>query len=563
METLVNIGLVIVVMILLYPGPLGRSVKKAIPVLAVLSAAICITAYGLWNSGSGNRLEIRALDQKNSASEGTEIWLQSVRIDGVDYAPGTIFSEGWFEEDGFLKWRSYDQPYELDPSITAEIPAGAEVDLLFDSCKWRGLVEVKQSKAVSWVIDCYAQNGRKDGRVVSYQEARSLRGLRISGKMLFAAVFVILMLAALVFRLLEGGKSAAKNEPQPQREAWLDILRVLSAFLVVIIHTVGTGFDANPMENEKWMGYLFLNSVTRCAVPLFLMISGILLLGKQPVSQKVFRNVKKALLLLLVWNIAYILLQRFMWGSQKNIVDQILNLPVSRGPSGHLWYSYFLVWMYLFHPILYMLHHALSRQQRIYFVMITLAIPGVLDFYQKFFNLGGPDFLLSTRLCMTPAYMGLMVLGRLIYEEVKPKRSMAAASMLMIAIGLGGAMLVTRIASVSQGKGTDRFLMETRLLPVCYAAGVLGLGAACRNLLDELPDPVKRFFKRLSGISLGIYFFHCAVIWMLGDFRFAGFAITRDGGFGEALCCAVIYYAMSVACVSMMTYIPGLRKLVK
>lgn len=563
METLVNIGLLVVVLILLYPKPLGGTIKKAIPVLAVFSLVLCIAAYVLWNGGTENYLEIRALDQKNGVSEGTEVWLQSVKIDGVDYAPEEIFSGGWIAEDGFLKWRGYDQPFELNHSIKAEIPADAEVDLLFDTCKWRGLVEVRQSKVISIVIDCYSDGGREDGKTVSYLEKRSLAGIRINGKVMFILIFAVLAVLSGVFAFRDKGPLITESDTHPPREFWLDFLKVISAFLIIIINTVGSEFNTNPTQNGKWMGYLFLNTVTRCAVPVFIMIFGILLLKKQPASQKIFRNVKKVLLLLLVWNVAYILLQQILWGSQDDIAKQILNLPVMRGPSGHLWYSYFLVWMYLFQPILCTLYHALSRQQRIYFVMVTLIFPGFIDFYQKFFHLGGSDVLLSTQLCMTPAYMGLMVLGRLIYEEVKPKRSMAAASMLMIAIGLGGAMLVTRIASVSQGKGTDRFLMETRLLPVCYAAGVLGLGAACRNLLDELPDPVKRFFKRLSGISLGIYFFHCAVIWMLGDFRFAGFAITRDGGFGEALCCAVIYYAMSVACVSMMTYIPGLRKLVK
>lgn len=563
MDTLLNVGLLVVVLILLYPRSLGGTIKKALPVAAVFAGMMVIAAYCLYSGNEWNYLEIRALDQKNSSAEGTEVWLQSVRIDGVDYAPEDIFSEGWFSEKGYLKWRSYDQPFELSRSITANIPAEAMVDLIFDTCKWRGLVEVKRSKAFSFSIDCYTDSDYEVGRNVSYLESRSLDGLRIPGKGMFLMIFAVLAVLAGVFTLCGKGALPTEKVQYPPREVWLDILKVFSAFLIVIIHTVGGRFNTNPAENEVWGGYLFLNTVTLCAVPLFLMISGILLLGKQPKPEKVICNVKKALLLLIVWNIAYILLNHILWGGQKDIAEMILDLPFSRGPSEHLWYSYFMVWMYLFHPALCVFYRALSRWQRAYFVAITLIIPGVLDFYQKFFARNGSDILCSAQLCMTPAYMGMMVLGRLIYEEIKTHRSAVPVSLLAMAVGFGGAMLATQSASISQSVGTDRFLMETQLFPVCYAAGVLALAAACQSLPEGLSDTAKRFWERLSRMSLGIYFFHCAVIWTLGDFRFAGFLITRDGGFWEALFCAAVYYVLSVVCVAMMTRIPGLRRLVK
>ncbi|MCI8857311.1 MAG: acyltransferase family protein [Clostridiaceae bacterium] len=558
---LINVVLLFIVGLLLWPRPLAGKLRKIAPFLLV-GVLICglVLYVGMRQSDT---LEVKALDQKNTTAVAAEIWIRSVQIDGVDYAPEEIFSEGWISENGYLKWRDYDQPFELKQTITADIPAGADFDIQFDTCKWRGKVQVTRSKLFSFVIDTYTDSGHEDRKTISYLGGRFLDGLRIPGKVMFIGVFTMLVVLAAVFFYRDKGTLIAEGAAHPPREVWLDFLKVISALMVVIIHTIGRGYDGAPLASGEWIGYLFLNTVVRCGVPLFIMISGILLLGREPDKNKVAGNIKKAILWLAVWNIAYVILQQLLWGNEENIITRILNLPVQRGPSGHLWYSYLLVWIYIFHPILCTIYKALSQKQRLYFAAITVALPGLLDFYLKLFHFHGQDFMPSFQLHMTLSYIGMMFIGRMVYEELKTTRAVKYGSLFAVLLGLGVSLLASYYSSFRQGKATDQFLSETRLFIICYSIGILCLFFIYRERLQNIPAAIKNMLRRLSEISVGIYFFHVFVIWTLGNSGISILQVTSNTGVGSALCCAVLYYLLSVAGVAAMTWIPGLQRLVK
>lgn len=76
---------------------------------------------------------------------------------------------------------------------------------------------------------------------------------------------------------------------QKQRKTYLDFLRILAAFLVIYNHTPGYHFF---LEHEtvplKIFCTILASSFTRINVPLFFMISGVLLLGKEESYKTLF-----------------------------------------------------------------------------------------------------------------------------------------------------------------------------------------------------------------------------------------------------------------------------------
>lgn len=73
------------------------------------------------------------------------------------------------------------------------------------------------------------------------------------------------------------------------RERWLDVLKLLAAYLIVVIHMVGDAYNAGPAERGDWFAWLLINTLTRCAVPLFLLVTGIFVLGR-PMELKKWRK---------------------------------------------------------------------------------------------------------------------------------------------------------------------------------------------------------------------------------------------------------------------------------
>lgn len=95
---------------------------------------------------------------------------------------------------------------------------------------------------------------------------------------------------------------------QKQRKSYLDFLRILGAFLVIYNHTRGfhyyLNFTGQPLEI---FGSILLSSFTKINVPLFFMLSGALLLGREESYRDLFgkRILRFAAVLLLASFLLY------------------------------------------------------------------------------------------------------------------------------------------------------------------------------------------------------------------------------------------------------------------
>lgn len=215
MAVLIRLTLLLVALLLLWPQPLITTIKRIMPALLVIAAVFCISIC-LQRSMDGT-LTIKALGQRNAAAEGSEIWIKAVVIDGAEYAPEAIFSEGWINEDGYLKWRTYDQSFAVKDTISATFSNRKDIDILFDTNKWRGQVLVQRGHVFSYVIDCYSDSNKVDGSTVSYSGRKTLSGLRISEKALslyiFAALFILAVISIFCRRKTEDQPKASNQEP--------------------------------------------------------------------------------------------------------------------------------------------------------------------------------------------------------------------------------------------------------------------------------------------------------------------------------------------------------------
>ena len=63
------------------------------------------------------------------------------------------------------------------------------------------------------------------------------------------------------------------------RVEYLDILRIIATIAVVAIHVLAKGWYENDITTFKWQIYNVFFGIVRWAVPIFVMISGVLFLG--------------------------------------------------------------------------------------------------------------------------------------------------------------------------------------------------------------------------------------------------------------------------------------------
>ena len=97
------------------------------------------------------------------------------------------------------------------------------------------------------------------------------------------------------------------------RAAFLDFLRILAAFLVIVNHTNSYVFKTLTPVDSQWHWSILWYYVSKTAVPLFIMISGACLLGKRDSYAKMGRRILRTVLALVLASYLY-----FLWDAWVN-----------------------------------------------------------------------------------------------------------------------------------------------------------------------------------------------------------------------------------------------------
>jgi surface polysaccharide O-acyltransferase-like enzyme len=150
---------------------------------------------------------------------------------------------------------------------------------------------------------------------------------------------------------------------------WLDSLRALAVFGVILIHISSPAINMNWSKNLEfwWIANLF-NSAVRFAVPLFLMLSGATLLTKDyNVSDFYKRRVSRVLIPFLFWMLVYLAYYWYSLPAKQQphefqaILQWATDLFLRMGVSKHFWYIYMIVFIYLFVPFIGKLLRKMSQ----------------------------------------------------------------------------------------------------------------------------------------------------------------------------------------------------------
>lgn len=156
------------------------------------------------------------------------------------------------------------------------------------------------------------------------------------------------------------------------RLVWVDVLRLAAMLMVIAGHSVDI-YNATPQDdpmNGFWGA--FIGSLMRPSVPLFAMMTGLLLLPiGESASSFYRRRIPRVLIPMLFWSVIYYLIPWFtgVIGLDKSVisvlfpfefapsqewgdaVSNIAMIPLTfNGYTTHMWYLYMLIGLYLFMP---------------------------------------------------------------------------------------------------------------------------------------------------------------------------------------------------------------------
>lgn len=546
--------LIVGIVILAIPQSVSKTVKKALPILLMFLA---VSAIAFLIKGQGNStIQIVASNDQNEKAEGNEIFLKEVIVNGESKKPGDIFSKGWIEKDGGLLWRSYDRIDGMKDSIQAEFQNGEDVILVLKQNKWQGkarIISVQGDQGFDGYTDSESENWMNFE--VKLNTGSSTFLTRKNLVPLAVIIWVFLVAISLICKRF----FPEQKRENKDRLIGLDLLKIVSAFMIAVIHASSGVFNNHELGSLVWKEGLVLNAVTRFAVPVFLMISGALLLGRKIGLDKAIRKAIIAGIALFVWSFAFILTKKILW-NDGNVIHDTLMIFFNKRVSGHLWYGYLLIWIYLFSPILNILYESLSNKMRIYFIILGLLVPSTVDGIINYFSLDVQLLQNSFFIYMNLGYISVLFIGRMIYEN-KEKISVILGGVSSV-IGLVLTILLTEGISMRLGTSTHTFFSELEIGNVMYAFGIMLLG--CKLSWKGDNTFIKKIIIKLSELAMGIYFSHALVMWLIGDtISFRGITFKIDNSVPECLLFVVIIFVTTIIMIAPLANIPYLKKLVK
>ncbi|MDA2807801.1 acyltransferase [Nocardiopsis suaedae] len=357
------------------------------------------------------------------------------------------------------------------------------------------------------------------------------------------------------------GAGGAGPRPTPST-AWIDLARVAAMAAVVLIHAY------SPLVTEvytgqgstSWWTSTALDAALRWCVPLFVMISGALLLGPRDEAAPDFYRKRWARIgvPLVVWTVAYLAWDMWRTGlTLSGAVEQA----ASGEPGIHLYFLYVIAGLYVFTPFLRTLAGAASRSALWWFTGAALAFGAADQALGLIDGVGG-----TTAVARFLPYVGYYVLGWLLFHGPTGTRPLRLGLTLLVTGSAAGAVGAGALAELAGEWGAGADYVFDFLSPAVIAASIgafLVLREAGLRLASSdrwAAALVSRTARWAAAPSFGVYLVHVMVLFTLRDL----FGMPAEGPWSVVAAAgyAVVVIAASLAVVEMIRRIPFARAVV-
>lgn len=329
---------------------------------------------------------------------------------------------------------------------------------------------------------------------------------------------------------------------------YLDYARVFAIIAVIILHVSGFIIEVTPPQsNYPWAVANVFDSLTRWCVPLFVMISGALMLSQPQTDIITFfkKRASKVLIPFFVWSIFYLFFRIYILHEQLTTASTITDILVN-GTYAHLWFFYMIIGLYLVTPILRTYVSHASKRNIEYFIILWFLSVNLLKAIEIITNI-----TVSINISPVTGFVGYFILG---YYLTTYKLHVTKPMILLLVLTCLFTIFGTQYLSLLKGDFVS-YLYEYLSFNTIIISFILFV--IVQNVFDS-KEP-SHFINLVSKTSFGIYLIHMIFIYWFGRLGLNGFTFNPVVGI---LLTSVAVFISSFISILLIQKIPLLKRIV-
>ncbi len=348
-------------------------------------------------------------------------------------------------------------------------------------------------------------------------------------------------------------------------KVYLELIRIVACFMVVFNHTEENGFllyTSTDYHNVAYWIYHFIAVFVKANVPLFIMVSGAILLEKNDSIKKVYsKRIPRILAVLFIFSLISYIETILINGEGFDIRYFLVTFISSERHNWSYWYLYSYMAMLAAVPILALIAKNMSHQIGKYLFVLMFVINGYTAIQYLLFQSNFALYSAFFPRWLAEQFVVCPLLGYYLSREIKFNRKEVSIWIVADVLFMGLACFANWYVCSYKGAGyTDTrevFNDSFNILNVVTIFIVLRcVGERISN------DRVREWIVRIGQSTLGIYLLHIILmrlpimryVWKARD-KFHINGMLMGIGYAAFIFCA------GFVITQILKKIPGIKKL--
>ncbi len=320
-----------------------------------------------------------------------------------------------------------------------------------------------------------------------------------------------------------------EKKEDKKRVPYLSYIRAIAAVAIVILHTAFAYAGMEGISSTTVKAAMTIRNCFLWAVPLFVMVSGTLLLdpNKTITYRGIFHKyIKRALILIVAFTLMNEAFDVLLLGKRYEtafILEYIIKM-LTDGSWPHMWYLYMLVGLYLLLPIYRLAVKNMERKDYQYLLTVYFIFLSLQPFVLSLFHVQSAFYIMTTTIYPFYFFAGYAIDK----EYIKIPTSYAS-------IGVVLGVLVTALSTM--------YMKDYSFIH--YSFPFVILQSLCIYVLFKNIKGLEKYDKVLNQmdyVSLGVYLLH------LFGIRFLFTVMGMNQNIWMIIPVACISYAFSFIC---------------